>query len=78
MKIRHLTISLVICLLGVAANLYAQESEMKLYRIYVQERAQVRKISEMGYDIYDMKAGEYVDVLAYPDRMPILEEQVIP
>lgn len=53
---------------------HAQESEQKLYRIYVTSQAQVKQLAEQGFDIYNVVHGKFVEVLAYPARVESLEE----
>ena len=69
-------IAIVSCLLlFVTSSAFAQESNMRLYRVYAQDRTAVRSIYELGFDIYRQAPGEFVELLAYPEKMKLLEQR---
>ncbi len=56
------------------AQVNAQESEQKLYRIYASTQTQVKQLAEQGIDIYNIVPGKFVEVLTYPFRIENLKQ----
>lgn len=53
----------------------AQESKGKLYRIYVNDPPEIRLIAEQGFDIYNVNPGNYIEILANPDKIEIFKSK---
>lgn len=47
----------------------AQESQQKLYRIFVEDFSKIKSIESLGVSVVDMKPGISVDILALPEQV---------
>lgn len=54
---------------GISSVSFAQESKMKLYRIYVNDFNRIKTIESEGITVYNHKAGSYIEVLALPEQI---------
>ena len=74
---KYLIILLLIAFAISYFSAYAQESNEKLYRIYVTDPTEIKILAEQDYDIYTVKEGNYVEVLAHPDKIKALKSKNI-
>ncbi len=51
---KEVWLPVVLIILNIFSNisLFAQESKSKLYRIYISEPSEIKKIANQGFDIY--------------------------
>ena len=51
------------------SSLYSQEKDQKLYRIHAKDFDKIRNIEKKGISVFNVKPGEYIDILAHPDKI---------
>lgn len=66
---KHITLLLAILFTLCGQAIIAQESQQKLYRIFVEDFNKIKTIESLGISVVDMKPGISIDVLALPDQV---------
>ncbi|MCD6332981.1 MAG: DUF2817 domain-containing protein [Bacteroidales bacterium] len=55
------------------AGIHAQSPGQKLYRIHVTDFSKIKNIEQQGINVYNVKPGTYIDVLATPAQIARLK-----
>ncbi len=66
---KRITLLIAVLLTLYGQAIVAQESQQKLYRIFLEDFNQIKTIERQGITVVDLKPGVSIDVLALPDQV---------
>ena len=64
---------LCLTLYFLSPNSYGQNSDQKLYRIYVKDMSRIQNLERSGVNIYNLNPEEYVEIIATQEQAKRLE-----